>query len=736
MFTIYKKTIDWGGRPLTIETGRLARQADGAALVTYGDSVVLATVCFAREASPGIDFFPLTVTYQERFYAAGRIPGGFFKREGRPSEKEVLTSRLIDRPVRPLFPEGFRNETHVVCTTLSSDGENNPDIAAMVAASAALRFSGIPFMGPIAAARVGYIDGAFVLNPTTTELKTSALDLVIAGTREGVLMVESEAQELSEDVMLEAVYFGHEQSKKVLDAIEEVASAAAKPGFAVAPLADHTALKADMAKAFSDDVLQAYSIKAKQDRQARLKEIKAEAVTQFGGAEGENASVVKELFADLEYTTLRTGVLSTKKRIDGRGLTDVRPIVCEVDVLPRAHGSALFTRGETQAMVVVTMGTGRDEQIIDAIEGEYKDSFMFHYNFPPFSVGEARRMGPPGRREIGHGRLARRAVEMMVPKKDVFPYTLRVVSEILESNGSSSMASVCGASMALMAAGVPVSRPVAGIAMGLVKEDKDFVVLSDIMGDEDHLGDMDFKVAGTTEGITALQMDIKITSITRDIMDLALNQANAGRLHILGKMAKAITAHRTEISDFAPAMESFAIDKEKIREVIGSGGKVIRGLSEEYGCAIDITDEGVVSVASSNRSKLKQCVQTIKDIVATAEIGKEYDGEVVRVVDFGAFIKFMPNQEGLVHISEMVPVRLQEVADIVNDGDSVRVKVVNIEMGKVRLTMKDVTQPEAIALRQAASIERNGARPEGAAPIVREERPRRDDRDRRPRRRD
>ena len=716
MFTVYKKQLDWAGRQLTIETGRIARQADGAVLVTYGETVVMATVCFEKKPKEGLDFFPLTVNYQEKFYAGGRIPGGFFKREGRPTEKETLTSRLIDRPIRPLFHSDFKNETQVICNVLSIDGENDADIVAMVAASAALTLSGVPFMGPIGSARVGYVDGNYVINPTTAERKISDLDLVVAGTTEGVLMVESEAHELSEEVMLGAVVAGHEAAKPIIAAIIELAEACAKPGFEVAPVEGAADMLKNIEKSFGKQIEKAYTIKDKSERRASLDSIKEEAKAKFGGEEGEFAQLVKAQFKEAEANVLRGSLLATKQRIDGRGLTDIRNIVTEVDVLPRTHGSALFTRGETQAIVVATLGSGKDEQIIDAIEGEYRDGFMLHYNFPPFSVGEVGRMGGPGRREIGHGRLARRAIEPMLPAKDDFPYTVRIVSEITESNGSSSMATVCGSSMALMAAGVPLARPVAGIAMGLIKEGKDYAVLSDILGDEDHLGDMDFKVAGTDKGITALQMDIKITSITAEIMKVALAQAQEGRMHILGKMAKAITESRPDVNQWAPAMKSMTIPKDKIREVIGTGGKVIRELQETTGCTIDIQDDGTIYLAAVSRVGLEDCMRRIQDIIAEPELDKVYTGAVVRVEDYGAFVRYLGANEALVHVSEMVDVRIDKVTDIMDVGDTVCVKVTNLnDRGRVRLTMKGVEQPDLIADRMAKVSAENAdkKRPEG-----------------------
>jgi polyribonucleotide nucleotidyltransferase len=713
MFTIYKKSIEWGGKQLTLETGKLARQADGAVLATYGDTMVLATCVFAKEPKAGVDFFPLTVNYQEKFYAGGRIPGGFKKREGQPGERETLTSRLIDRPIRPLFSKGFKNETQVVAQVLQYDKENEADIVALIAASAALKLSGVPFEGPIGAARVGLIDGTLVLNPTVTEQANTDLNLVVAGTQEGVLMVESEAKELPEDVMLEAVMFGHERMQKVIKAINELAEAAGKPVFEVPAAEDTSKLEAELEKAYGERIVAAFKIKAKQERQAALEAVKADAIKAHAG-EGDaqdvaKADLVAKLIKHMDADVLRRDVLAKQIRIDGRTPTDIRPIVTEVDVLPRTHGSALFTRGETQALVVATLGTGQDEQIIDVMEAESRERFLLHYNFPPFSVGETGRMGAPGRREIGHGKLAWRAINPILPTKEQFPYTLRVVSEVLESNGSSSMATVCGTSMALMAAGCPLPRPVAGIAMGLVKEGKDYVVLSDIMGDEDHLGDMDFKVAGSEDGVTALQMDIKITSITRDIMEKALEQARAGRMHILGKMAKAITEARSEISDYAPAMETTQIDKDDIRVLIGKGGETIRGLCERFNCTIDIDDDGKVVVASVDRENVKACIAHINNMFAMPELGSIYEGTVLNTTDFGAFVSFMDGKEGLVHVSEVVPVRLGHITDVLETGDSVTVKVIDLDdRGKIRLTVKDIPQAGAVAERMEAAIASGG----------------------------
>ena len=693
MFNIYRKELDWAGRKLVLETGRIARQADGAVLATYGGTTVLAAVVFEKQPKPGLDFFPLTVNYQEKTFAAGKIPGGFFKREGRPSEKEVLTSRLIDRPIRPLFHESYRNETLVVVTVLAHDLENDPDVVSMIATSAALTISGVPFMGPIGGARVGYIDGKYVINPTRDQLTTSALDLVVAGTQEGVLMVESQAKELAEDVMLGAVMEGHRSFQPVIEAIIQLAEHCAKEPL---PLTDPSeAAKTVAAKLKAETrakLAEAYAETKKQVRQTNIKTVKTDAKKLF---EGDDAALAAfgEQFGELEAEVVRTAVLDTGKRIDGRDTRTVRPIVAEVGVLPRAHGSALFTRGETQALVVVTLGTGQDEQIIDALEGEYRENFMLHYNFPPYSVGEVRRMGSPGRREIGHGKLAWRALRPMMPGKDKFPYTVRVVSEITESNGSSSMASVCGGALALMDAGVPMDRPVAGIAMGLIKEGERFAVLSDILGDEDHLGDMDFKVAGTANGITALQMDIKITSITEEIMKVALGQAQEGRIHILGEMAKGLGGARESVSQNAPRITQFTIPKDKIREVIGTGGKVIREITEQTGTKIDIEDDGTIKVAAVDAAAGQKAIDWIKGIVAEPEIGVIYNGKVVKVVEFGAFVNFLGSRDGLVHISELAPRRVAKVGDVVKEGDQVKVKVLGVDdRGKVRLSLKAVDQ--------------------------------------------
>jgi polyribonucleotide nucleotidyltransferase len=692
MFNVHRKEIEWGGRKLVLETGKVARQADGAVMATYGETTVLCTVVAAKSAKPGVDFFPLTVNYQEKAFAAGKIPGGFFKREGRPSEKETLVSRLIDRPIRPLFADGFRNETQVICTVLSHDMENDPDIVAMIGTSAALTISGIPFLGPIGAARVSYRNGEYTLNPLVDDAEGD-LDLVVAGTVDGVLMVESEADELSEDIMLGAVMFGHRGFQPVINAIIELAEQCAKePWDMPTSPYDATAIKAKVKAAVGEDITAAYSEKRKQDRQTKLGAAKQKALESLTSDEIP-AEAIAATFKDVEADVLRGSVIDTGRRIDGRSTTDIRQIVAEVGILPRAHGSALFTRGETQALVVATLGTSQDEQIIDALEGEYRESFMLHYNFPPYSVGEAGRVGSPGRREIGHGKLAWRAVRPLLPTKEQFPYTMRIVSEITESNGSSSMATVCGTSLALMDAGAPLPRPVAGIAMGLIKEDRGFAVLSDILGDEDHLGDMDFKVAGTDAGITALQMDIKITSITEEIMRVALDQARGGRLHILGEMAKAIGGARDAVNQNAPRITIINIPKEKIRDVIGSGGKVIREIVEQTGAKIDIEDDGTVKVAAVDAKAGQAAIDWIRGIVAEPELGVVYNGKVVKVVDFGAFVNFLGSRDGLVHISELKNERVGKVADVVKQGDEVKVKVLGFDdRGKVKLSMKQVDQ--------------------------------------------
>lgn len=691
MFDVFKKEIEWGGKTLTLETGRIARQADGAVLASMGETSVLCTAVAATSAKPGQDFFPLTVNYQEKAFAAGKIPGGFFKREGRPSEAETLISRLIDRPIRPLFPKGFKNETQVICTVLSHDMQNDPSIVAMVGASAALTLSGVPFFGPIGACRVGMVNGAYVLNPTFDEMADSSLDLVVAGTREGVLMVESEAEELSEADMLGAVNFGHDEMQTVISAIIELAEVAAKEPRELPEEPEDAATIAKALKKFSKDLEKAYTIADKTSRQAAVGDVKAAAMEALG--EEVDPVLAGSLFKEMEADIVRGSILKTGNRIDGRDTKTVRPIVAEVGVLPRTHGSALFTRGETQALAVATLGTGQDEQIIDALEGEYRNNFMLHYNFPPYSVGEAGRVGSPGRREIGHGKLAWRAINPTRPSKDEFPYTIRVVSEVTESNGSSSMATVCGTSLAMMDAGVPLPRPVAGIAMGLIKEGDDFAVLSDILGDEDHLGDMDFKVAGTSEGITALQMDIKITSITREIMDIALAQAKDGRIHILGEMDKAISSAREVLADTAPKITTMSVPVDKIREIIGPGGKMIREICETTGAKIDIEEDGTVKIAATDTASGDAAYKMIHDIVAEPELGVIYTGKVVKTVDFGAFVNFMGARDGLVHISELQEGRTEKTTDICKEGDEVKVKVIGFDdRGKIKLSMKRVDQ--------------------------------------------
>lgn len=694
MFDIHKEEIEWGGRTLTLETGRMARQADGAVLATYGETTVLATVVADRQPKPGLDFFPLTVNYQEKYYAAGKIPGGFFKREGRPTEKETLTSRLIDRPIRPLFVKGFKNETQVIANVLSHDLENDPDIVAMVAVSAALTISGVPFLGPIGGARVGYKDGAYTLNPTVEEMEDSELDLVVAGTADAVLMVESEASELSEEVMLGAVMHGHKEMQPVLDMIIKLAEKAAKEPRDFTP-PDTSDLEGKVRGLVEDDLRAAYAIANKAERQEAVATAKDKAIEALcTGEEGApEANAVGGVFKNIEADIVRNSILDTGKRIDGRGLSDVRPIVSEVSVLPRTHGSSLFTRGETQALVVTTLGTGDDEQMIDALSGTYKEGFMLHYNFPPFSVGETGRVGFTGRREIGHGKLAWRALRALLPAKEEFPYTIRIVSEITESNGSSSMATVCGSSLAMMDAGVPLKRPCSGIAMGLIKEGDRFAVLSDILGDEDHLGDMDFKVAGSEAGITSLQMDIKITGITEEIMKTALEQAKGGRMHILGEMAKALTSGRAEVGEFAPRIEVITVPKDKIRDVIGTGGKVVRQIVEETGAKVNIEDDGTISVASSDAASIKAALDWIRGITAEPEVGEIYEGKVVKVMDFGAFVNFFGPKDGLVHISQLAANRVEKVTDVVNEGDTVKVKLLGFDdRGKVRLSMKVVDQ--------------------------------------------
>ncbi|MCX7339220.1 MAG: polyribonucleotide nucleotidyltransferase [Hyphomicrobiales bacterium] len=746
MFDIQTEELIWGGRKLTLETGKVARQADGAVMVTYGETVLLATVVSAKEPKPGIDFFPLTVNYQEKAFAAGRIPGGYFKREGRPSERETLISRLIDRPIRPLFAEGYRNDTQVVVTVLQHDLENDPDVPAMIGASAALTLSGVPFTGPVGAAKVGYINGQLKLNPTSAEIKESDLDLTVAGTQDAVLMVESEARELGEDIMLAAVMFGHKHFQPVIDAIIRLAEKAAKEPRDYTP-PDHSAVEKAVMKVAEKDLRKAYKITTKQDRYKAVDAVKDKVMTTLfpEGAEAKfDKDQVKAVFKEAQAKVVRFNILDDGIRIDGRDVKTVRAIVSEVGILPRTHGSALFTRGETQALVVATLGTGDDEQYIDELEGTRKETFLLHYNFPPYSVGETGRMGSPGRREIGHGKLAWRAIRPMLPAHHEFPYTLRLVSEITESNGSSSMATVCGSSLALMDAGVPLKHPVAGIAMGLILEGKRFAVLSDILGDEDHLGDMDFKVAGTENGITSLQMDIKIAGITEQIMQVALTQAKDGRLHILGEMAKALTTARSQLGEFAPRIETMKIPVDKIREVIGSGGKIIREIVEKTGAKINIEDDGTVKIASADGKSIEAAIKWIKSIVSEPEVGVIYEGTVVKTMEFGAFVNFFGAKDGLIHISELAPARVAKVTDVIKEGDKVKVKLLGFdERGKIRLSMKVVDQAtgeditEKLKAQRDAERAERGEGPEEEQREERSERPRRDDRggrDRRPRR--
>ncbi len=691
-----KKSLMWGRHQLTLETGEIARQASGAVMVTMEDTVVLVTVVGARNAKSGQDFFPLTVDYQERTYAAGKIPGGFFRREGRPSEKEILTCRLIDRPIRPLFPEGFYNEVQIIATVMSSNNEIDSDIPAMIGASAALALSGMPFDGPIGAARVGYSDGQYILNPTATELKTSQMDLVVAGTQQAVLMVESEAQQLPEDVMLGAVVFGHEQLRTVIDAINEMVDEIGVPEYNWTPPQKDESLIARMAQIAEADLRQAYQIKQKQARTVRVKEISAKVIAELlpADASPDLINSVKNELGNLEAKIVRNQILDGEPRIDGRDTRTVRPITIRTGILPRTHGSALFTRGETQAIVVATLGTSRDEQIVDALQGTYRERFMLHYNFPPYSTGETGRVGTPKRREIGHGRLAKRALVAVLPSAEEFAYSIRVVSEITESNGSSSMASVCGGCLSLMDAGVPLKAQVAGIAMGLIKEGNRFAVLSDILGDEDHLGDMDFKVAGTENGITALQMDIKINGITKEIMHAALSQAREGRLHILEKMGSAINAPRTELSAWAPRMITMKIKPEKIRDVIGKGGAVIRAITEETGTTIDIQDDGTVVIACVSSEGGENARKRIEELTADVEVGRIYDGTVLKLLDFGAIVSVLPGRDGLLHISQIANERVNSVADHLKEGQAVRVKVLEAdEKGRLRLSMKAVAAP-------------------------------------------
>lgn len=711
MFDIKRKTIDWAGRPLTLETGRIARQADGAVLATYGETVVLATVVYGRAPKPGLDFFPLTVNYQEKTFAAGKIPGGYFKREGRPTEKETLVSRLIDRPIRPLFVKGFKNETQVVVTVLQHDMENDPDIVGMVAASAALTISGVPFMGPIGAARVGMIDGELVLNPAIDQIPTSDLDLVVAGTQDALMMVESEAKELSEETMLKALMFAHAGMQPVIDAIIDLAEHAAKEPFDF-QAEDHSDVVASIKSLVGEDIKTAYTHPGKYDRRsgvdAAKKTAAAALVKTDENPDGVDASKFSAAFKECEAEVLRRDIIENAHRVDGRALDKVRAIVSEVGVLPRTHGSALFTRGETQALVVATLGTGEDEQYIDSLQGTYKESFLLHYNFPPYSVGEAGRMGSPGRREIGHGKLAWRAIRPMLPSKEDFPYTIRLVSEITESNGSSSMATVCGSSLALMDAGVPLVRPVSGIAMGLILEPSgEFAILSDILGDEDHLGDMDFKVAGTSEGITSLQMDIKVPGITEEIMKQALTQASAGRLHILDEMSKAMDAPRAELGEHAPKIETIKIAVDKIREVIGSGGKVIREIVEKTGAKIDIGDDGTIKVAANDQEKIDAAKAWIQSIASEPEVGTIYSGKVVKVVDFGAFVNFFGAKDGLVHVSQIALERVANPADVLSEGQEVKVKFLGFDdRGKTKLSMKVVDQETGEDLTDKINAER------------------------------
>ena len=691
MFNINKIEINWAGKKLTLETGKIGRQADASVVATYGGTTVMANVVAEKTAKPDMDFFPLTVNYQEKFYAAGKIPGGFFKREARPTEKETLICRLIDRPIRPLFHKDFKNETQVMCTVLSHDQENDSDIVAMIATSAAITLSGLPFMGPLGAAKIAMINDKLVANPTLSEMKDSNLELVVAGTSQGVLMVESEAQQLSEEKMLEAVVMGQETYKEVIDAIINLARKAAKEPWNI-PEKDEEIknLPSEIEKNYKDKFIEAYKIQEKQKRSELLNETRTE-ISEKYVSEALSTVIVGDVTKSIEKDIVRSELLKTGNRIDGRDTKTVRPIECEVGVLERTHGSALFTRGETQALVVTTLGTGLDEQRIDAIEGEFRENFMLHYNFPPYSVGEVGRAGFTSRREIGHGKLAWRAIHPMLPSAEKFPYTYRVVSEITESNGSSSMATVCGASLSMMDAGVPIEKPIAGIAMGLIKEDSNYVILSDILGDEDHLGDMDFKVAGTKDGITSLQMDIKITSITSDIMKEALVQAKEGRLHILGEMAKAIDKSRDSISDYAPTITTIQVHKDKIREVIGKGGAVIREITEKTGAKIEINDVGLVSIAAVDGESGQAAIDWINSIVEEPEIGKIYEGKVVKLMDFGAFVNFMGSRDGLVHISQLKNERVEKVSDVVKEGDVVKVKVLDIDgRGKVKLSMKEV----------------------------------------------
>ena len=704
MFNIVKEEIEWAGRKLTLETGRMARQADGSVLAVYGETSVLATVCAQKEQKEGVDFFPLTVNYQEKYYAAGKIPGGYLKREGRPTEKETLTSRLIDRPIRPLFPKGFKNETQVILTVLSYDMENDPDVVAMIAASAALTLSGVPFLGPIGAARVGMIDDKFVINPGLEDHKNSILDLVVAGTQDAVMMVESEAQELSEEQMLAAVMEGHKAFQPAIDAVIRLAERAAKDPWAY-EAEDHAEEKQAVRDLIEEDLRAAYQITDKSERQQALSVAREKTIDALCASdqnpEGMAPLILKSVLKDLEAEIVRGDILKTGQRIDKRALHEVRPIIGETGVLPRTHGSALFTRGETQALAVATLGTSEDEQFVDALNGTSKETFLLHYNFPPFSVGEVGRMGIPGRREIGHGKLAWRALRAVLPRMEDFPYTLRLVSEILESNGSSSMATVCASSLAMMDAGIPITRPVSGIAMGLIKDPDGVAILSDILGDEDHLGDMDFKVAGTEQGITSLQMDIKIAGITKDIMEKALEQAREGRFHILQEMNKALGQARSDLGAYAPRIETITIPQDKIRDVIGTGGKVIREIVEKTGAKIDIGDDGVIKVASSNQEQIEHALSWIKTITSEPEVGVIYDGKVVKVMDFGAFVNFFGSRDGLVHVSQISEGHVKHPSDFLKEGDEVKVKVLSFDdRGKVRLSMKDVDQESGKDLKE------------------------------------
>ena len=686
MFKVVKKEIEIAGKKLSLETGKIARQADGAIIAQCGETVVLATVVGAKKVNPDMDYFPLSVNYQEKYYAAGKIPGGYFKREARPTESETLISRLIDRPIRPLFPDEFKNEVQLLPTVISYDKENEADILSIIASSAALAISGMPFMGPVGASRVGYIKGEYVLNPSKEQLKESKLDLVVAGTKDAVLMVESEANGLSEEVMLNAVKFGHDGFVPIIEMIEDLAKECRKPDWTVEKK-DLSEIKKKLEEEFTEDLKKAFSTRDKQDRSNQISEITEKAKKLYEENEEYSDLDVNSQLKNLEKTIVRTDILKNKNRIDGRGLADVRPIMCEVGILPRVHGSALFTRGETQAIVTTTLGTSDDEQRIESLDGLQKERFMLHYNFPPFSVGETGRIGT-GRREIGHGKLAWRAINSSLPSKDSFPYTFRIVSEITESNGSSSMATVCGSSLALMDAGVPIKEPVAGIAMGLIKEGDDFSVLSDILGDEDHLGDMDFKVAGTKDGITSLQMDIKITGITFEIMEQALNQAKDGRIHILGEMNKALSKSRDDVGKHTPKMEKITVDKKDIAAVIGKGGATIREIVEKSGAKVDVNDEGEVTVAAPDEDSRNKAMQMIKDITAKAELNKIYNGKVMKIMEFGAFVNFLGKQDGLVHISELADKRVAKVTDVVKEGDEVKVKVIGFDRGKVKLSIK------------------------------------------------